>query len=211
MSTYFKAARKKMLPMALIAGICILFAFTALAVNIKLGNLPIWGYLMFGLFILVGLNEWRPLLLLKRDYRQMMKRYNLNSEMIAENLGAGKGYDGARLGNRYLFAYNSKECKLFLLEQLVWIYPHVTNVSQKALGMTVSNTAQLAVAVVDRERKSIIIPVKDTEEQGKLLTELYQRVPYAVHGYDAKVQQLTDRNFDRLVGFVEEQKKKRGM
>ena len=131
--------------------------------------------------------------------------------MIAENLGAGKGYDGARLGNRYLFAYNSKECKLFLLEQLVWIYPHVTNVSQKALGMTVSNTAQLAVAVVDRERKSIIIPVKDTEEQGKLLTELYQRVPYAVHGYDAKVQQLTDRNFDRLVGFVEEQKKKRGM
>ena len=62
-----------MLPMALIAGICILFAFTALAVNIKLGNLPIWGYLMFGLFILVGLNEWRPLLLLKRDYRQMVK------------------------------------------------------------------------------------------------------------------------------------------
>ena len=83
--------------------------------------------------------------------------------------------------------------------------------SQKALGMTVSNTAQLAVAVVDRERKSIVIPVKDTEEQGRLLTELYQRVPYAVHGYDAKVQRLADKNFDRLVSIVEEQKRKQGM
>ena len=100
-----------MLPMALIASICILFAVTALTVNIRLGNLPVWAYLMFGFFILIGLNEWRPLLLLKRDYWKMIKKYELSSEMVAENLSMGKGYDGARLGNRYLIAYNSKECK----------------------------------------------------------------------------------------------------
>jgi hypothetical protein len=125
----------------------------------------------------------------------------LDAELRSE--GGGETFGTAHLTTSWLVLFSAYNIEVMRMADVVWAYPHVVKHYHSGIPTGKSHF----VKVFDREGATTMISVKKNVAPN-LLQSIQRRVPWAIYGFSADLEQMWKKRRAEFLVAVDQQKKR---
>jgi Family of unknown function (DUF6709) len=125
----------------------------------------------------------------------------LDAELRSE--GGGETFGTAHLTTSWLVLFSAYNIEVMRMADVVWAYPHVVKHYHSGIPTGKSHF----VKVFDREGATTMISVKKNVAPN-LLQSIQRRVPWAIYGFSADLEQMWKKRRAEFLAAVDQQKKR---
>ncbi len=141
-----------------------------------------------------------------KKFNEVMSQNNISTESIESDISMGTHIGKFYIGRKYIVSSEIMP-KLIILDQLVWVYPHLQKTKHTVNHViTVGTTKSYSVILVDKFRTTYQIPVRKEAQGQQVIDEISRVAPYIIAGYSDEIANLYATDFTGMCQYVADKK-----
>lgn len=141
-----------------------------------------------------------------KKFNEVMSQNNISTESIESDISMGTHIGKFYIGRKYIVSSEIMP-KLIILDQLVWVYPHLQKTKHTVNHVIpVGTTKSYSVILVDKFRTTYQIPVRKEAQGQQVIDEISRVAPYIIAGYSDEIANLYATDFTGMCQYVADKK-----